>query len=421
VKNSGALKQLNLKTESLKNLAILFIVALLFWLSITILLPILPSYIEDIGGKPQQVGLVMGSFAIGLLLTRTWLGNLADQHSRKLVILIGLIITTVAPLLYTLIQSIPGLMLSRAFHGISMAAFTTAYSALIVDLSPPQKRGELLGYMSLAMPIGMALGPAIGGSLQPSIGYSGIFLIAAISGGLSFICSALVTEEKREILENILINSKQTFWHILSRHALFIPTIVLLVVGLVFGTLVAFLPLFVRQNNPELNVGFYYTIAAIATFVSRTFAGKASDDYGRGLFISISLACYGISMIFLTVDQTPIIFIISAIFEGFGGGIFIPLMIALVSDRVRSDERGKAFGICLGGFDLGIAIAGPLLGAFALSLGYKKLFAIAAYISFLGLLIFLTQSNHNLRRSLGFSLGQSQDSYKVKLDEKFRS
>jgi MFS family permease len=294
-----------------------------------------------------------------------------------------------------------------------MAAFTTAYSALIVDLSPPEKRGELIGYMSLAMPIGMALGPALGGVLQENIGYYGVFLIASISGGLALIFGGLVKETKANSLRESLANNQEKFGQILGRHSLLIPTIILLSVGLTFGTLVAFLPLFVRQNNPALNVGFYYTIAAIATFVSRTVAGKSSDLYGRGLFISISLACYGISMIFLTVDQTPLIFTISAIFEGFAGGIFIPLMIALVSDRVHASERGKAFGICLGGFDLGIAIAGPLLGAFALSLGYKQLFAIAAYISFFGLVIFLTQSNHNLRRSLGFALGQSLDSYRI--------
>lgn len=54
-------------------------------------------------------------------------------------------------------------MINRAFHGVSIAAFTTGYSALVVDLSPPKQKGELIGYMSLAVPIGMAIGPAMGG------------------------------------------------------------------------------------------------------------------------------------------------------------------------------------------------------------------------------------------------------------------
>ncbi|NJQ96982.1 MAG: MFS transporter, partial [Hydrococcus sp. CSU_1_8] len=83
-------------------------------------------------------------------------------------------------------QSIYPLMAIRAFHGISIAAFTTGYSALVVDISPLKQRGELIGYMSLAVPIGMAIGPALGGYLQDSIGYTPLFLVSAGLGLLGF-------------------------------------------------------------------------------------------------------------------------------------------------------------------------------------------------------------------------------------------
>jgi MFS family permease len=55
------------------------------------------------------------------------------------------------------------MMVIRAFHGLSIAAFVVAYSALVIDIAPPANRGELLGYMSLVNPVGMALGPCLGG------------------------------------------------------------------------------------------------------------------------------------------------------------------------------------------------------------------------------------------------------------------
>lgn len=81
-----------------RNLVILFAAGLLFWSSLTTLLPTLPLYVEYVGGTKQQIGLVMGCFAIGLLLFRPWLGQLADRRSRKLVLLIGLGATAIAPL-----------------------------------------------------------------------------------------------------------------------------------------------------------------------------------------------------------------------------------------------------------------------------------------------------------------------------------
>ena len=49
----------------------------------------------------------MGSFAIGLLLFRPMLGKLADDRSRKLVLLIGVAVVAIAPLGYLFVKSIP--------------------------------------------------------------------------------------------------------------------------------------------------------------------------------------------------------------------------------------------------------------------------------------------------------------------------
>jgi MFS family permease len=128
-----------------RSLLILFTAGLLFWSSLASLLPTLPLYVQFVGGTKQQIGFVMGAFAIGLLLSRPPLGKIADTRGRKQVLLLGAVVAAIAPLGYLLAQSIPLLLLIRVFHGISIAAFTTAYSALVTDLSPPGKRLHELG------------------------------------------------------------------------------------------------------------------------------------------------------------------------------------------------------------------------------------------------------------------------------------
>ena len=118
-----ALKDLDPKTK--RNFLALFSTALFFWIGLTTLLPTLPTYAEDLGGTRQQVGFVMGAFAVGLLGSRVWLGQVADEKGRKIVILIGAFVGAIAPLGYLAVQNIPALMAIRAFHGISVAAFTT--------------------------------------------------------------------------------------------------------------------------------------------------------------------------------------------------------------------------------------------------------------------------------------------------------
>jgi MFS family permease len=402
-------------SKSLQNLLILFVTGLLFWISITNLLPTLPAYLEDIGGSKQEIGLVMGSFAIGLLASRVWLGRLADRRSRKLVILIGTIVAAIAPFGYLFIQSVYPLISVRAFHGIAIAGFTTGYSALVVDLSPIKQRGEIIGYMSLAIPVGMAIGPALGSFLQENMGYQALFLFSAITGLLSFALANCITAGKPPVISEEE-KSKQkginrSLREILFDPAILVPTLILFLVGLLFGVLVTFLPLYMRQSEINFSAGLFYTTAAIASFTSRILSGRASDRFGRGIFITFSIICYGLSMLLLSQAQDHTIIMLSAILEGTGGGIIIPMILALISDRSYANERGRVFAICTSGFDVGGALAGPILGYLAIE--YRELFMIAGSFAAIALVIFLGYSNKGFISSLRYALGREKDHYSL--------
>ena len=411
-----------LESSTKQKLTYLFFAGLLFWISITLLLPTLPTYIQFVGGTTRQVGIVMGCFAIGLLASRTWLGKVADRRSRKIVILIGSIVAALAPVFYVSADSVFALGLIRAFHGISIAAFTIGYSALVVDLAPVKYRGTLIGHMNLAVPIGMSIGPALGGLLlakgqqyiPEGTGYEVLFTVSALCGVLAF---ALSSQIKATALPDTESNTpanltQRNFIAFTQDHALVIPTIVLLLIGLVFGTLAAFLPLFIKELGLDFNVGFFYTAVAITSFSVRLYVGKASDRHGRGLFISLALVCYIISMAILAIAQTPIMFILAAIAEGAGAGVLIPLSLALVSDRSYAHERGKVFAFCMGGFDMGIALGGPTFGFLDGILGgYRGIFALAAVLATVALIIFVTQASKDIKHSFDFALGKASDIY----------
>ncbi|MGK7943369.1 MAG: MFS transporter, partial [Microcystaceae cyanobacterium] len=364
-----------------RNLILLFITALFFWTSMTCLLPTLPIYIREIGGTPQQVGIVMGGFAIGLLSSRVWLGKLADSRSRKLVVLIGAFVAATAPIGYMMVQSIFPLLAFRAFHGVSIAAFTTGYSSLVVDLSPRKQRGEIIGYMTLAVPIGMAIGPMVGGFMVNSLGFIVLFAFSAISALIAFLLASQIQENNRTFAQEEAreqsLTPPRSFRQLAQQKSLIIPAFILLLIGLLFGTLITFMPLFINDLALGINIGFFYTFAAIASFTTRLFSGKASDYYGRGVFITGSLVCYGLSMILLATLNNPLNFFLSAILEGTGAGILIPMLVALISDRSQSNERGKVYSFCIGGFDLGIALAGPVIGSLNALIGYRGMFMLA--------------------------------------------
>ncbi|PSB43693.1 MFS transporter, partial [Chamaesiphon polymorphus] len=372
----------------------------------------LPAYLDAIGINQQQIGLIIGAFAIGLIATRPIVGKLVDTRGRKLVLLIGTAVAAIAPVGYLYVTSTPLLMVMRAFHGISIAAFTTAFSALVVDLAPPKQRGEIIGLMSLTNPVGFAVGPAIGGFLQVHEMYREIFWISIICGAISLIAANRLHQPQIEVELDHNESDRISPWQILTNPALGIPALVLLLVGFPFGAIHTFVPLYIKSLNVGFNPGLFYTIAAIASFSARSVIGSRSDRYGRGIFIAGSLCCYTAGVACLATANSQMSFVFAALLEGLGSGTLLPMTVALVSDRSLPHQRGQVLSICITGLDLGIAIASPVFGAIADDVGFAGIFTIGTAMAASAIGVFLIWGNRNLRHSIGFCLGRHGDVYR---------
>jgi len=321
-----------------------------------------------------------------------------------------------APLGYLLFQSIPVLTAVRAFHGISTSAFTTAYLALVADISPPENRTEIISYMLLVISLGLSIGPAVGSVLTESFGYSTLFLFTSSLGLLSLVCGLQVREPSVPQAEPVRASppEEDLFWSRLNSQRIGIPTLLFFLVGVVFAARGTFVPLFIKDINVDLNPGWFYTASSIASFCTRLAVGPLSIRFGRGLLMSISLLLYALGMLTLWIFvHNAIQFLIAGIILGFGFGMIIPLMSATIADRCHSQERGRVFSLCLGGLDLGMAIAGPAFGLVATSRDYRSMFALATAISFVNLIIFTTTCSNNLSRSLRYAIGKGKDVYAI--------
>lgn len=403
-----------LDTDLRKNLTAVFWAGLFFWSSMASQLPTIPLYISTLTHSYDQIGIVMGSFAIGLLIFRPYLGRLSDRKGRVYTMRVGLIVAAVVPLCYALLPSIPLLIFFRAVHGISIAAFASSYSALVADLAPIEKRGEIIGYMSLVNPLGLAFGPAIGGLMQEFWGYQPLFVTASLLS----VAGLLLTMQIGREGDRQVLSSKKTaklgFWQTFLNPRVRVPSTVLLLVGLAFGTLSSFMPLLMQQKHIPLNAGLFYMAAALSGFIIRFPVGRLSDEWGRGIFISIGILFYGISMALIYFASQSYEFLLSGIAEGIGSGIVIPAIVSLLADRTVPQERGYVFGMTWVGFDVGIAVAGPIMGKLIGVVGITNIFAIATGLCMVGLVIFATQSNKTVAESFKFAIGQTSDRYAIK-------
>jgi MFS family permease len=377
-------------------------------------LPVLPLYIEQAGASKYQVGLIMGGFALGLVLSRSWLGYLADYRSRKLVLGIGLMAAAIAPLGYHFFPVLPLLVLFRAVHGLGLAAFTSAFVALVVDFSPIQRRSELIALMTMVNPIAVSLGPVLGGVVQAQAGYMLLFGITASLSLLGLLLLGPVQDAEGVRADPHQKTEKDQLWVLLLGDRVRVPALVMLMAGIAFGTLSTYIPLFMKAQGVLLNPGWFYGVAAIASISTRLVIGRILDRFGRGLFISFSLLTYTLSLLSLSLANSGPMFVLAGLLEGSGFGLLVPMFSSLMADRAHPQERARLYSLCMTGFDLGLGAGGSVLGLIAENAGYSKMFVASSLLVLTALLIFMTQSNHTLAQSLQFSLGRRSDGYAVK-------
>ena len=405
----------NLNNKNHKNLVTIFLAGIFFWSSIFSLLPTLPIYIGTLTQSFEQIGIIMGSFSVGTIVFRSYCGKLSDRKGRGYMMQLGLVVAMIIPLSYALSNYIPLLIFLRVVHGISIAAYDSSYNALVSDIAPVEKRGEVIGYMSLVQPIGFVFGPTIGGLTYQFLGYQLLFVSASL---LALVGYLLIFQIRSKINENniqepvsIKKPARSGFWQTILSARVITPALVLLSLGCGFGTLTAFMPILMQQKHISINAGTYYTIAALSGFMVRFFVGRVSNQWGRGIFISIGICFYALSMAIIYFASYDYEFVLSGIVEGFGSGLVFPGTVALLADRTFIQERGYIIGIAWIGFDLGIAISGPLMGMLISLVGITNIFAIATGVCLLGLVAFATQSNKSISDSLKFAVGKTGDRF----------
>ena len=352
----------------------------LFSSSMFLLFAVLPLFVvEELKGEQSQVGLIMGAFAISSVLSRPASGRLVDSWSRKAGLSLGALIYCVAPALYTQASSVSVMLGLRFFHGIGIAAYTTSGSVLVADLCPPARRGEGMGYYGMSMNLAMTIGPALGASLVGVVGFTSLFWLSASLALASLLLVQFVREPHRPQVHAQAGAQRPPLF---SRAALF-PGFIAMCMTMTFGSVVSFLPLFVRDHGLG-NPGLFFTVYSVVVVASRPFAGQWSDRFGRMTVIIPGMALLAVAMIALAYATTQWGLVGSAVLQGLGFGCVHPSIMAWVVDRSTAHDRGPALATLMGAFDVGVGLSAIGLGIVLQHTSFTVMYLCAAGIALCG-------------------------------------
>ncbi len=352
-----------------------------FFFGFQALFSTLPLYVEHLGGTPTDNGLVTFVFAATAVLSRTYLGRLTDRWGRKPLMLIGAAIFALAPLGYAASHSVLLVLIARAFQGLGIAAFTTAYQALIVDLSPPDRRGQSLGLSGNAVALALVLGPLSGDAIMARRGFTALFALSSFS---AVVCLALVLLIKPPPLGN---ESSADIRQVINRPGLRAALLGMTLMGIVFGAFMTFIPLHAQMAGLGAS-GAFFTAYALALFTIQPGAGRLSDRIGRARVAAPGLVSIGGCILALAQARTMWTGWGAAFLYGLAAGAARTALDGMVADSVPPHQRATAVALQFTAFDLWIGLGSALLGPLAQAMGYPAMYTIAGSVMLAGASVF---------------------------------
>lgn len=164
------------RLQAWATVALLFLASIFSVIDRSVLNVVVDAVKADLGMSDVQISLLQGlAFGIFYATMGVWLGFVADRWSRRLLVLGGIALWSVATIGGGLAHSFETMFLSRLLVGLGEAALAPAAISLIADLFPPGQRGR---------PIGVYLtGQAVANGISISI--SGGLLAAAAHGAFA--------------------------------------------------------------------------------------------------------------------------------------------------------------------------------------------------------------------------------------------
>ena len=160
-----------------------------------------PDIKAEFGLSDTQLGLLGGlSFALFYATMGLPIARLSDQHSRKRIIIVSLVIFSVMTAFSGLAAGFISLLLLRVGVGIGEAGVNPASHSIIADYFPPKRRGFAMATLMLGGSFGMILGG--GGMIAEAYNWR----IALVSVGvpgllLAFFMAKLLREPARGTFE----------------------------------------------------------------------------------------------------------------------------------------------------------------------------------------------------------------------------
>jgi MFS family permease len=339
--------------------------------AMTLLLPFLPLYVEEIGVRGhaaivQWSGVAYGAAFFTAALTAPLWGRLGDRYGRKLMLIRASLGMAIAMSLTGMAESVEQLVAIRLLTGL-LGGYASGSMILVAAQTPKAKSGWALGLLSSGIMAGNLVGPLIGGALPPLIGIRSTFLLSGAAIFVSFLGTTFLLRERPRPHAARTQRFDGLWAQVPDRR----PVVAMLATGLLLTfaltsiepIITVYVALFAPASQVTFVSGLAMSAGALGGILSAARLGQLADRVGHWRIVVLSLAAAALLLVpqALVVSSWQLVLLRFLMGAALGG--LMPGMASVIRHNAPEAIAGSLLGWSVSAQYVG-QVLGPLAGGF---------------------------------------------------------
>ncbi len=355
-----------------RNLAVTVFGSLTTIMAMTLLLPFLPLYVQELGVRDraavvQWSGIAYAAtFLVSALCQPLW-GHLADRYGRKLMLMRASLGMAVGMSLVGLVGNVWQLVAVRALIGL-LGGYASGSTVLVATQTPRERTGWALGVLASGVMAGNLVGPLVGGVLPELVGIRSTFFLAAGVIFVSFVLTVTLVREDPRPRRVAGAAAGPDGWAAIPDR---LPVLAMLATGLLLMfanmSVEPIITVYVAQFEPAARVttwsGVVMSATALGSILSASRMGRLADRVGHWRVVTGSLLASAVLLLpqaFVTAGWQLVAL---RFLLGLALGGLLPCIAAVIRHAVPDRVAGRILGYSVSAQYAG-QVAGPVAGGF---------------------------------------------------------
>jgi len=355
---------------------LVFLVIVIDLVGFGLVIPLLPFMAPSLGGDSTDVAFIMITYALGAALVSPAWGKLSDKSGRRQALVLALLCSCVAYIVTAMADTLWQVYLGRALSGLAAGSLPVA-TALMADLSPPERRAKAMGLVGTAFGLGLIAGPVLGGLLTgDSESFALPFYTAAVMSLVAAICAQTMLpatmvkplssrSDAQERAASVSVLGPTQNKLLLMQYVTHTCSV---------SAIIYLFPLWVADVftwGPK-DVGYFFGLVGVVMITLQGgLLAALTKVFGHINVLRVGSVTFALSLFIVATAKTTPSMPVMILLAFCGSTVCLPLLNAIASEVVDPSHRGRMMGMTASASSTG-RIVGPLFAAGLLnSMGFS--------------------------------------------------